>query len=120
MANEITATASLSASKGGASINNSGSKVADMAGDQMIGNVQAVGTAAEALNVGDVSTIGYVYLKNMDATNFVEVALDSAVSTQIFAKLLPGDVTLVKAKTATMYVKADTAGVNLFVGAAEL
>lgn len=120
MAREITATASLSASKGGASVNNSASHVADMAGDQMIGTVQIVGTSAEALNVGDVSTIGYVFLKNMDATNFVEVALDSSVSTQKFAKILAGGVALFPALTATMYVKADTASVNLYVEAVEL
>jgi hypothetical protein len=56
----------------------------------------------------------------MDATNYVEVALDSAVSTQIFAKLLAGDVTLVKAATATLYAKANTAAVNLYVAATEL
>jgi hypothetical protein len=120
MANEIGVSASIAASKGGATISASGTDTADMSGDQMIANVQSVGTSAEALQLGDVSTIGYLFLKNMDATNYVEVALDSAVSTQIFAKLLAGDVTLVKAATATLYAKANTAAVNLYVAATEL
>jgi hypothetical protein len=124
MANEISATATLSASKGGAAIaassSLSGSLHVDMAGAQMISNVQVVGTSAEAIVLGDVSTIGYVYLKNMDAANFVEIALDSGVSTLVFAKLKAGGIALFPAKTATMYAKADTAEVNLFVAAVEL
>ena len=120
MANEINVACSLSGSKGGATVTASGTKTADMAGDQMITNVQIVGTSAEALVLGDVSTIGYVMLKNLDATNFIEVALDSGVSTQKFAKLLAGDIMLFKASTATMYVKADSGACNLQVTAVEL
>jgi hypothetical protein len=124
MANEISASAQLSATKNGVTLNNSvgltvqASK--DMAGDQMTQNVQIVGTSAEALDVGDVSTIGYVLLKNLDTTNFVQIALDSGVSTQIFAKLRAGDVALFPAATATIYAKADTANCNLLVMALEL
>lgn len=120
MASEIQVSATLNASKNGASIAGSGSKVIDMSGDQMLSNVQIVGTSAEAILVGDVSTIGYVYLKNMDSTNFVEIALDSGVSTQKFAKLLAGQIALFPASTATLYAKADTASVNLYVAICEL
>lgn len=120
MASEISAAVSLNASKGGATVTASGTKTADMAGDQMITNVQAVGTSAEALVVGDVSTIGYVLIKNLDATNYVEIGLDSGVSTQVFGKLLAGDIMLLKASTATMYVKANTASCNIAVTVVEL
>lgn len=124
MANEIQASASLIASKNGATVNvqstlSGSASGATMSGDQMLTNVQIVGTSAEAIVVGDVTTVGYVMLKNMDATNFVEIALDSAVSTQVFAKLLAGDFAIFPAKTATMYAKADTANVNLLVTAIE-
>jgi len=120
MANEIAVSVAMSASKGGVAVSNSGSRQATMAGDQMLSNVQIIGTSAEAITFGDVSTIGYVLLKNLDATNFVEIALDSAVSTQKFAKLLALDMMLFPASTATMYAKADTANVNLLVQAVEL
>jgi len=120
MANEINASISLGVNKNGLVLNGGGSKTADMAGDQGLTNVQIIGTSAEAIVLGDVSTIGYVAFKNLDPTNFVQLALDSGVSTQIFAKLLAGDVTLIKAATATMYAKADTANVNLLVTAVEL
>jgi hypothetical protein len=116
MANEIAASVSLSVSKNGAAIASGQlSIVDDMAGDQMITNVQAVGTSAEAVNLGDVSTVGYVLFKNMDATNYVELALASDVLSQIFAKLLPGDIALIPLATATIYAMANTAGVNLLV-----
>lgn len=122
MANEITAAASLSAAKGGVSVGSGGSQTdtADMAGDQMLANVQIIGTAAEQILLGDITTVGYVFLKNLDATNYIEIALDSGVTTQIFAKLLAGDVTLVKAATATLYAKANSANCNLHVVAVEL
>ena len=120
MANEIYVSVSAQASKGGAAVNNSGSQTATMSGDQMVTSVQSVGTSAEALVFGDVTTIGYVLLKNLDATNFVEIALDSGVSTQKFAKLLAGGVALFPASTATIYAKADTGAVNLLVQAIEL
>jgi len=124
MANEITASAQLSASKNGVTLNNSVSLTVqaskDMAGDQMTQNVQIIGTSAEALDVGDVSTIGYVLIKNLDSTNFVELALDSGVSTQKFAKLRAGDFAVFPASTATIYAKADTSPCNCLVMAIEL
>lgn len=120
MANEITVAASISVVKNGAVVSAAQSKTADMSGDQTMSTVQIVGTSAEALTLGDVSTIGYVFLKNMDPTNYIEVALDSGVSTQVFAKLLAGDITLIKASTATIYVKANTNPCNLLIAATEL
>lgn len=120
MSNEISASVVLTTAKNNVSVAGSGTKNADMAGDQMMSNVQIIGTSAEAIVLNDVSTVGYVLFKNMDATNYIEIALDSGVSTQIFAKLLPGDVMLIKASTATMYAKANTAACNLWVVATEL
>lgn len=124
MANEIAVSGQLTVSKGGVSLSQAfsiaGGAHTTMSGDQMISNVQIVGTSAEALSLVDVSTIGYVGIWNMDSTNFVEIALDSAVSTQKFAKLQPKGFALFPASTATMYAKADTANCNLLVVAIEL
>lgn len=120
MANEITVSATLNVSKGGAVINSSTSISATMAGDNMLTNVQAIGTGAEAIVVGDITTPGYIFVKNLDPTNYVELALDSGVSTQVFAKLMPGDVALFPAKTITMYAKANTASCNILVSFAEI
>src|SRR5438552_1419657 len=112
MANEITAACSLNVNKVAQITSGALSKTADMSGDQMLTNVQIIGTVNEAILLGDVATVGYVLFKNMDATNFIQLALHAS-TLQVFAKLLPGDVTLIKAGTATMYAKADTGACNL-------
>lgn len=48
MANEITTNATLIASKNGATLSASFTKTLDMTGDQMIQNVQIVGTGGRA------------------------------------------------------------------------
>lgn len=123
MANEIQLSVNLVASKGGASVSGSASQVSTMAGDQMLTNVQIIGTSSEAIILGDSTTIGYVFFKNMDATNFVSIsALATAVASTSFAKLLPGDCALIKAvgNPPTLTAIADTASVNLLVVAVEL
>lgn len=119
MANEITVTSSIIASKNGATMQAAFNKTLDMAGDQMINNVQIVGTTAETLVVGDVTTIGYTILKNLDATNYVEI--DSVAGMTSFPqKLLPGEFCVLKPQTANIYAKANTASVNLLVVSVEL
>ena len=92
-----------------------------MSGDQMISNVQIIGTSSESVLLGDVTTIGYVYLRNMDATNFVSIsALATAVAGTSFCKLLAGDACIFKAVSTQLTAIADTAPVNLQVFALEL
>lgn len=119
MANEINISTSISATKNGVTLSNNSSKTLDMAGDQMISNVQIVGITYEAALLGDVVTIGYVFIKNMDTTNFIEV--DSATAMNAFPqKLKAGEFCILKPETATIYLKADTAPCNVQVVAFEL
>ena len=121
MANEISATCNISATKGGATVTASNSVSATMSGDQMITNVQIIGTASEAILLGDVTTLGYIYFKNMDATNFVSISvLATAVAATSFSKLLAGEACMVKAVGTQYTAIADTASVNLQVVAIEL
>jgi hypothetical protein len=119
MANEINLQVNLSANKNGALISQNLQKQADMAGDEMVQVVQIIGTSAEALSVIDVTTIGYVLVKNLDTTNYVELSTDNANANK-FAKLLPGDLTLIKAASATIYATANTASCKMLVIAIEL
>jgi len=92
MANEITLTARLSASKGGGSVANSlYSFSVDMAGSNMYHSMQEIDgdtptEAAKALDLGDVNTANdyWLLVRNMDATYDVLLALDSTHTT--FAK----------------------------------
>ena len=119
MANEISGSLSLTATKNGASVSASASIPAaytTMSGDQMISNVQIIGTSSEAITLGDVSTIGLVFLKNLDSTNFVTISvLATAVATTGFTKLLAGGWCCFPAYSTQITAIADTAPVNLQV-----
>ena len=119
MANEISLNISFAVAKNGASVSGATSANFTMTGDQFISNVQIIGTSSETLVFGDVSTIGFVYVKNLDPTNFVEISVDNG-QTEIIAKLLPGEACLFKPGTTTVYAKADTASCNVQVVACEL
>ncbi len=119
MANEISLSLSLSASKNAAAVSVTYSGTMTMTGDQFISNVQIVGTSNEALVVGDVSTLGWIVCKNLDATNYVEIFLDAS-NTQLVAKLLPGEPCLFKPGSVTVYARANTGSCNVQVTALEL
>lgn len=86
----------------------------DCSADLMVENVQAIGTSAENLAVGDVATPGYGYYKNLDATNYVEIGKDSG-GFVAFVKLKPGeDCWFPIAASITIQAKADTASCNLY------
>lgn len=122
MANEITIGATITCTKSGLSVSGTVSGLAiTQSGAQSYANVQPVGTTTEALDISDVSTIGYLWLKNTDATNFVEFDLNTPVSSSTsFCKLLAGEVALIPTRRTTIYAKADTAEVNVSVVALEL
>lgn len=108
MANEITLRAELSFSKSGsAASRESGTLTFDMSGADFARLTQTIGTSEEALNIGDVTTCGYLWIKNKDATNFVE--LRPASSGDDMIKLGPGQVALFPLTTSTPYAIADTA-----------
>ncbi len=119
MANEIQVTASLNVSKGGATIASTQTKSLNMSGTDMILSPITVGTSAAQISFGDISGAPAVVLfKNLDATNYIEIALDNAMSNK-FIKLLPGMIALVPLATGTIYAKANTAACQLLRVAAE-
>ncbi len=105
MASEISVSVSLTFSKGGASISKSDSKLVDVTGDAFSHEVQSIPTSNTALVEGAaVGTPGYVYIKNLDATNFVTVGITASYT----IKLLAGEFALFRAASA-IYALADTA-----------
>lgn len=121
MANETTLQATLQNVRSGVTISGSGSVSITQAGTNNIGNVQNIGTSSEQLTFGDVTTIGYLFLKNQDATNFVSVGtINPCVAGTAQVTLKPGEVAVIPTRIATWYSIADTAAVDLFVAASEL
>ena len=70
-----------------------------------------IGTTEETLPLGDVSSVGVVVIKNLDDTNFLE---HSTTTGQRNHKITPGMFAIVQAKNNNVYVKADTAPVEIF------
>ena len=89
-------------------------------GTDATAQVQSIGfAAAELIDLGsDIGTLGYIMIKNLDATNFVELSLNDF--TQKFAKLRPGEFILLPVSSNTIYAKADTGAVEVGYVAIEL
>ncbi len=83
-------------------------------GSTAITNVQTIGTSEEAILVGDVGTLGWIGVRNLDPTNYVEVGTGATLtSANTFAHLLPGEWFFIKANaSATYYAKANTGACN--------
>lgn len=119
MASEITITASLAISKGGVSVSGQGTKASDLSGTNMQTSVQIIGfSAGEAITLVDFASAGPLFFKNLDASNFVTIALDEAM-TQVVCKILAGEPAVFRPGTTTLYAKADTGDVQLQIVGSE-
>lgn len=111
MSAELLLAASLKFSKGGALFEaNFQSTYFDVAGNAPNKEVQAIGITDETLNLGDISTIGFVYMRNLDATNYITVGSDGTLYP---LKLKPGEFFLGRWNAAAIHAKANTAPCNL-------
>ena len=90
-----------------------GSLTIDVAGTQVNDIVQLVGTSEEPILQGDVAAGGYMFVQNMDPTNFV--SLRQATGGGNFIKLLAGEWAIFRlsADASTPYAIADTAACNV-------
>ena len=92
-----------------------GSISIDMASSKGDGGVQEIGTASagEAINVVDVSVGGMFFARNIDATNYVEVGVQTGGTFYPFLKLLPGEYTVGRLGTIAPFARANTANVDV-------
>lgn len=106
MANEISISANLTFTKGGASISRAEGKQVTVAGDAFTHQVQLIAEASPtALLEGDaIGSPGYIFIKNLDDANTVSVGL----STQYSISLKPSEFALFRA-AAAIYAQATTA-----------
>ena len=115
MANEISQNIQLSATKNSASVSLSHNKRITMTGADMVQATQSIGTTAELIALGDIAGApSQIVIKNLDATNFVEIGGDSGL-TVFKLKIAAGEAVLFRATSGTIYAKADTAAVRVQV-----
>jgi len=107
MSNELKVSIIVDFSKGGAKLSKQFSKQIDITGDSYTAAVHEVGTSEEELTQhADVGTPGWVYAKNLDSTNYVEIGSTTGVYD---VKLLAGEAAIWRHNSATVYAKANTA-----------
>lgn len=114
MADEITINATLSIDNGNYAATRRTSRL--QATQSTLGGnaaVQSVSTSYEALALGDVSTEGWCYVRNLDSTNFVELGLEVSSTFYGFTKLEAGEPALFRVSDQTIYAQADTSAVKI-------
>ena len=109
MASEINESYTTTATKGGATVSVSKSDTLDMSGSAMAQVTLTATTSWVALGLpAAVAAPCHIVVQNLDATNFVEIAVDSGGS-NIVAKLLAGEFVQIKRIPAIPYIRANTA-----------
>ena len=109
MADELSVSYSLSYTKGNdAAPPVSDSFTLDVSGTARSGPVQQIPVSGEAIVLGEVTTIGVVVVKNLDATNFITCGLDSGNQ---MIKIKAGESYPFRLNGNTLIAMADTAAV---------
>lgn len=121
--NTITETITLSIAGPGITAKSvSGTAQTPQVGSNFTCETQSIATGSwQAIDIGSsIGTLGYLCIRNLDSTNFVQIATDNA-GTKICAKIKPGKgVYIAVASGLTYYAEADTAAVIIEFLAIEL
>jgi len=118
MANELTHNVSLVLANGDLDsvsiVPGSDSITQNTAAPVRVGGSQIIGTTEEALALTDITTNGWAYFRNRDATNFVEIGVKPAATFYPLVRLNAGERCAFRlSQGITPYAKADTANVIL-------
>ena len=126
MSNEFTVTCTMNFSKGSgvSTVTDKASRANvqfDQAGDGQAGGIQNIGTVAEAIDVGDVTSPlngSWAFFQNTDDTNFVQIGINvNGAGFEEFCKLEIGQFALLPldiVANGILQAKADTAAVELY------
>ena len=106
MANEVNLSATLRYSKSPTSASLTVTSQASQVGNKFESGIQSIGTVEESLQKGDVGSIGWLAVRNMDAVNYVE--LGSATGAYSI-KLVAGKGCVVPWNASDTFLKANTA-----------
>jgi hypothetical protein len=87
---------------------NWGQLLVDVAGKTSLHTLQTIGISEEALIKGEVGTAGWIAIKNLDDTNFVEVGTTGKLA----AKLKPGEYSAFRL-SGDPYAQANVANVDI-------
>ncbi len=101
MANEISLSVSLTASKGGAAVSINGAKTLDMAGTDMTSETQTFGTTEQPVPLGDVAQGGLVVIKNLSTTESIRFGLTGFTYAAAVWGVGPGETIMVRTNSGS-------------------
>lgn len=116
MANEITVTARLRATKGYLSVDRSVSKTSNMYGTHMSDNIQSIPTSAAGTAItitAGVASAGWAWVRNTDTTNYIDIGVQVSGTFYPLIRLYPGEGHPMRLAMLTPYARANTAAVDL-------
>lgn len=119
MANEINFNASINIRKGNLIESfTPGSITIDLASNKGDGGVQeicnlSVCSQGEEVITTDVAIGGLFFFRNLDETNYIEIGTQVSSVFKPFLKLLPGEYSVGRLGTATIYARANSGLVSL-------
>jgi len=108
MASEKQTSISFSIAKSNLRVSDTVSLNEDLSGTDYYAKSWTVTTSWVAIPLDALASFDLLFIKNTDATNYVQIALDNA-SAQIFAKLTAGRAMFLPPNTSTLYWRANTA-----------
>lgn len=119
MANEITISARLKVVNGSLSFerNLSSMSIDQAAVGGPTPGYMTIGTSEESTMMSELGTLGWLFMQNLDTTNYVEWGFSTGV---YGGKMEPGEPALFRLKpSTTLYLKANTAACKCVVYALE-
>ena len=113
MADELTVSINISYINGSRTHEVSAGNLSLDAGNLFFDTIQAIGTSAEAIVTGDITSPGYIFMQNLDSTNYVTIRTGSGGADVI--KMAAGDIAFFKLSGTTPFGIANTAACDLRV-----
>lgn len=113
MSDEIKLSISLTYAKGGIAVDTSDMGLTALlftvSGTDYVKSTQVIGTASsEAIGKGEITTPGWLVVKNTDATNYVEIERATFTSTNGTVKLKAGEVAVFRIGSTAPHALANT------------
>jgi hypothetical protein len=84
-----------------------------MSGTDYVKGTQTIGTTAEVLGKGEITTPGFLFIKNLDGTNYIELEKATFSTTAGTVKIKAGEVALFRVASSTIYACANTAACDV-------
>lgn len=121
MANQIQISGGLTVSGAGVSIASSFSASATQSNTNLLEETVALSTTTSAIPVGSIVSMGYLCVKNLDATNTVRIGLATPVTSgNAFSELKPGEGFTLPTRQTVIYGIAVAGTPEILIAAAEL